>query len=62
MLNKPHPLSTYKTNSGRNPIKECLMQFDPDARVFVLSNWHKIKLCDKFSSIIFTYLTPFSQL
>ena len=34
-------------------IKKCLMHFDSDARVFVLSNWHKRQLCDK---------TPFSQL
>ena len=38
------------------------MHFDPDARVFVLSNWHKIQLCDKFSSVIFICLTPFSEL
>ena len=38
------------------------MHFDPDARVLVLSNWDKIKLCDKFSAIIFFCLTPFFQL
>ena len=38
------------------------MHFVPDARVFVLSNWHKIQLCDKFSSVIFICLTLFSQL
>ena len=27
------------------------MHFDPEARVFALSNWHKIQLCDKFSSV-----------
>ena len=43
MLHKSHPLSRYKANSGKN---KCLMHFDPDARVFVLSNWHKIQLCD----------------
>ena len=32
------------------------MHFDPDARVFVLSNCHKIQLCDKFSSVIFICL------
>ena len=38
------------------------MHFDPDARVFVLSNWHKIQLLWQifFSNII--CLTPFSQL
>ena len=38
------------------------MHFDPDARVFVLSNWHKIQLLWQifFSSLI--CLTPFSQL
>ena len=36
MLNKSHPLSRYKANSGKN--KKCLMRSDPDARVFVLSN------------------------
>ena len=38
------------------------MHFDPDARVFVLSNGRKIQLCDKFSSVIFICLIPFSQL
>ena len=38
------------------------MYFDPDATVFVLSNWQKIQLCDKFSSAIFICLAPFSQL
>ena len=37
MLNKPHPHSRYNTNSGKNK-KKCLMHFDPDARVFDLSN------------------------
>ena len=37
MLNKSHPLSRCKTNSGKNK-KKCLLHFDPDARVFVLSN------------------------
>ena len=38
------------------------MHFDPDARVFVLSNWHKIQLLWQifFSNLI--CLTPFSQL
>ena len=35
--NKSHPLSRYKANSGKNKEK-CLMHFDPDARVFVISN------------------------
>ena len=38
------------------------MHFDPDARVFVLSNWHKIQFCDKIFSVILIYLTQFSQL
>ena len=38
------------------------MHFDPDARVFALSNRQKIQLFDKCTSIIFTCLTPFSQL
>ena len=37
MLNKSHPLSRYNATSGKNK-KRCLMHFDPDARVFVLSN------------------------
>ena len=37
MLNKSHSLSIYKANNGKNK-KKCLMHFDPDARVFVLSN------------------------
>ena len=61
MLNKSHPLSRYKANSGKNEEK-CLMHFDPDARVFVLSNWHKIQFCDKIFSVILIYLTQFSQL
>ena len=24
------------------------MHFNPETRVFVLSNWHKIQLCDNF--------------
>ena len=42
MLNKSRPLSRYKANSGKN--KKWMMHFDPDARVFVLSNSHKIQL------------------
>ena len=61
MLNKSHPLSRYKANNGKNKEK-LMMPFDPDARAFVLSNWHKIQLSDKFSSVIFICLTPFSQL
>ena len=37
MLNKSHPLRRYKANNGKNKEK-CLMHFDPDPRVFVLSN------------------------
>ena len=37
MLNKSHPLSRYKANSGKNK-KKSFIHFDPDARVFVLSN------------------------
>ena len=61
MLNKSHPLNRYKANSG-NTWKECLMHFNPGGKVFALSNQHKIQLSDKFSSVIFIYLTPFSQL
>ena len=38
------------------------MHFDSDARDFVLGSRHKIQLCDKFSSVVFICLTPFSQL
>ena len=38
MLNKSHSLSRYKVNGSKNKNKKCLMHFDPDARVFVLSN------------------------
>ena len=38
------------------------MHFDADARVFVVSNWYKTQLCDKFSSVTFICLTAFSQL
>ena len=37
MLNKSHPLSRYNKNRGKSKEK-CLVHFDPDARVFVLSN------------------------
>ena len=37
MSNKSHLLSRYKANSGEHK-KKCLMHFDSDARVFVLSN------------------------
>ena len=41
MLNKSHPLSRYKTNRGKSKKKKkCLIHFDPDARIFVLSNWN----------------------
>ena len=32
---------------------KCLMHFDCDAMVFVLSNWHKKQLCERFSSYLF---------
>ena len=40
--------------------KKCLMHFDSDARVFVLSNWQKIQLLQQifFSNLI--CFTPFS--
>ena len=38
------------------------MHFESDARVFVLTSWHKKQLCDKFSLVIFICLTQFSQL
>ena len=62
MLNKSHSLSRYEANSGKNKNKKCLMDFYPDARIFVLSNWDKIQLLWQifFSNLI--CLTPFSQL
>ena len=41
MLIKSHPLSRYRVNSGKNKEK-CFMHFNSDARVFVLSNLHKM--------------------
>ena len=41
MLNKSHLLSRYKENRGKNKEK-CLLHFDSNARVFLLSNRHKI--------------------
>ena len=35
MLNKSHPLSRYKANSGK---KKGLMHFDPESSAFVRSN------------------------
>ena len=67
MLNKSHPLSRYKANNGKNKEK-CLMHFDPDTRVLVLSNGHKfvtnlfVQLCDKCPTVICICLAPFSQL
>ena len=58
MLKKSHPLNRFITNR----VKNYFMHFHPDARVVVLSNWHKIQVCDKFSSVIFICLTPFSKL
>ena len=37
MLNKSHLLSRYNAKRGKNK-KKCLMHFDLEARVFVLSN------------------------
>ena len=64
MLNKSHPLiqSADIRQIMVNIQKKSLMHFDPDARVFALSNEHKLQLCDKFSSVIFICLTPFVQL
>ena len=61
ILNKSHPLKRYNANSGKNK-KKSLMHFDPDARVFILSNWNKIQLLWQifFSNLL--CLTPFSQL
>ena len=56
MLNKSHVLSRYKANSGKE-FKKCLMHFDPACRVFALFD-----TSDKFSSVIFICLIPFSQL
>ena len=61
MLNKSHPLSRYETNSGKNKEK-CLMHFGSDATVFVIINWQNIQLCNRFSSVIFIYLIPLSQI
>ena len=30
MLNKSHPLSRYRANSGKNKKEKCLMHFGPD--------------------------------
>ena len=61
MLSKSHPFIRYKANSNKN-FKKYLMHFHPDARAFVLSNWHKMQLCDQFSSVIFICLAPFPQI
>ena len=62
MLNYIHSVNIRKIVVKIQKIKCLMMHFDPETRVFVLSNWHKIQLCDKFSSVIFICLTPFSQL
>ena len=36
-LNKSHPCSRYNANSDKKK-KQCWMYFDPDSRIFVLSN------------------------
>ena len=38
------------------------MHFDPDARAFVLSNWHKIQLLWQIFISNLICLTPFCQL
>ena len=38
MWNKSHPPSRYKAKSGKSK-----KNVDPDAKVFVLNNWHKMK-------------------
>ena len=35
-LNKSYPRSSYNANNDNNK-KQCLMHFDPDSRIFVLS-------------------------
>ena len=60
MLNKSHTLSRYEKIGGKNK-KNCFMHFDLDARVFVLEHWHKIQLCDNFSSVIVICFISFSQ-
>ena len=65
MLNKSHTLSKYKANSGHNLKKnfdQKILHFDPDVRVFVLSNWDKMQLSDKFSAVMSICLAPFSKL
>ena len=51
MLNKSHPLSKYKANSGKNK-KKSLIHCDPDARLLFLTIDRRYNFCDKFSSII----------
>ena len=50
MLNKSHPLSRYKANSGKDK-KECLMHF------------HHLAIDTRYNfSVIFICLTPFPEL
>ena len=38
-----------------------LIDFKPDARVFVFSNWHKIQLCDSFHLVILIFIHNFDE-
>ena len=63
ILNKSHPLiHSADIRQIVVKIKKCLIHFDPDARVFVLSNRHKTQLFVKVSLVIFICLTTFSKL
>ena len=41
--------------------KNFLIDFEPDAGVFVFSNWHKIQLCDRFHLVIFIFINNFDE-
>ena len=61
MLNKSHPLSRYKANSGKNKKNVwCILTLMLGSLFLAIDT--RYNFCDKFSSVIFICLTPFSQL
>ena len=48
MLNRSHPLSRYKANSGKNNKNKCLMHFDPQIGSFSLAINTKYKFVTNF--------------
>ena len=61
MLNKSHPLSRYKANSGKDKKNVSWILTLMLGSMFLATDT-RYNFCDKFSSVIFVCLTPFSKL